>query len=1023
MILFLSNYVNSQNIFWAERGASLRKFESATGKISTIYQTESNSSDWIEAIAINGETEEVFFSCYIEDGIKNLVKKTDLNGSFLEEILRGDDINGIKIDPTNSRLVFLTGSARFPPGQITWKSLQNGSSGIIYEESSPDRKDLEIDLINEKIYFSELGIGIQRIDFDGSNLEIVVPESQFSSISKIAIDQLNDKIFWIQTGIGDEILKANLDGSEIEKVVESNFLDGITKISDIAFESDASNLYWIGSKTNSNGTEYFLKRSDSKGENQLSILEHDDFENSPLALEVIPVFSSDKQPFQVKQYSIFRDNPLKDFNSDNTTDAFIELCADGSNSSYLDIIPTNPANVSLEHLQLRIREDRSNAEPDSYGTFSHNFTLPDANLKRFDFKHPLHIPGTTDFSFTHIVEIYNDITDEVLATFEMRLFRTPVLMVHGLWSNGSAFSIMKKTLEDSDMYDKDLLLVADYKNSNDLHFHVNDEKEIISLAIQDLISQVLDDSKRASGKVDIVAHSMGGILSRIYIQGESYQDNVRKLITCNTPHFGSQMANLILDDGFACISGFFCRDLMEEGDGSCYKGAVYDLQVDKTEISAISILNSASSEGVFIHPLVTTQNVTNISDDFMGGIPVFFKIGILSMLEFAINGVSNEADEFLTSRFNSSSHDIIVSENSQKGGLDIPLVSFITSQEHMGSVANTEVINEIRQLLSYNPKGDRFTENGYNNVSDEPDYEPVDLCDIIRPNASIKLNYPIEGKKVRVGEEIDFLVNASENVAKIRLMIENDDYQRSVYLKEAKDSSLSFTYKVSTLPLGKRRIFIKGYDQEGVPIESINSYLMVDVNEIPSTIETEDYSIQIILGTDKPISFFAEFENFRADISSLENIEYKFATGRASRLSNNRIRGDEIGEDFLTVKYKGLESLPVRINVINRLYPQATTSTKEENIPHKEQYNLIINKVFPNPTEDNFVIDFHSKEQQKVEIQVIGLDGRKVFSSISTANAGENLLQINMPNNSPKGFYIVSIRGNSSLQIAKFVKQ
>ncbi len=40
-------------------------------------------------------------------------------------------------------------------------------------------------------------------------------------------------------------------------------------------------------------------------------------------------------------------------------------------------------------------------------------------------------------------------------------------------------------------------------------------------------------------RVDIISHSMGGLVSRAYIQGNSYGYNVRRLITLGTPHLGA----------------------------------------------------------------------------------------------------------------------------------------------------------------------------------------------------------------------------------------------------------------------------------------------------------------------------------------------------------------------------------------------------------------------------------------------------------------------------------------------------
>lgn len=60
------------------------------------------------------------------------------------------------------------------------------------------------------------------------------------------------------------------------------------------------------------------------------------------------------------------------------------------------------------------------------------------------------------------------------------------------------------------------------------------------------LKEVIDRAKILSGrqKVDLVAHSMGGLVSRAYIQGEYYSDDVDDMIFINTPHLGSAEAYL-----------------------------------------------------------------------------------------------------------------------------------------------------------------------------------------------------------------------------------------------------------------------------------------------------------------------------------------------------------------------------------------------------------------------------------------------------------------------------------------------
>jgi hypothetical protein len=61
------------------------------------------------------------------------------------------------------------------------------------------------------------------------------------------------------------------------------------------------------------------------------------------------------------------------------------------------------------------------------------------------------------------------------------------------------------------------------------------------------IDQALENS--SSTKVDIVAHSMGGLLSRSYIQGNRYRDDVDQFIMLGTPNYGSSDAYYMWEGG------------------------------------------------------------------------------------------------------------------------------------------------------------------------------------------------------------------------------------------------------------------------------------------------------------------------------------------------------------------------------------------------------------------------------------------------------------------------------------------
>lgn len=76
-----------------------------------------------------------------------------------------------------------------------------------------------------------------------------------------------------------------------------------------------------------------------------------------------------------------------------------------------------------------------------------------------------------------------------------------------------------------------------------------------SLAVPDIADQFLkpwiDHAKRVAStpQVDIVAHSMGGLVARAYIQSKEYQSDVRKLAMVGTPNQGSAMSYFAWEGG------------------------------------------------------------------------------------------------------------------------------------------------------------------------------------------------------------------------------------------------------------------------------------------------------------------------------------------------------------------------------------------------------------------------------------------------------------------------------------------
>ena len=102
----------------------------------------------------------------------------------------------------------------------------------------------------------------------------------------------------------------------------------------------------------------------------------------------------------------------------------------------------------------------------------------------------------------------------------------------------------------------------------------------------ELLKQKIDEAKRIcdANKVDIVAHSMGGLVTRVYAESSAYQNDIDQIVFLGTPHLGSPESYPVWESGDVSfnknkIQGAIFRYLFaEEAKHSNYTGpnAIHD---------------------------------------------------------------------------------------------------------------------------------------------------------------------------------------------------------------------------------------------------------------------------------------------------------------------------------------------------------------------------------------------------------------------------------------------------------------
>src|SRR3954447_16965005 len=111
--------------------------------------------------------------------------------------------------------------------------------------------------------------------------------------------------------------------------------------------------------------------------------------------------------------------------------------------------------------------------------------------------------------------------------------RTPVLLVHGLVDNSSVFAVMRRSLRR-----RGFASVCSWNYSPLLGD--------VAQAAQDLadhVEQLCQDTGHE--RVHVVGHSLGGLISRYFVQRLGGDRRVDTLVTLGTPHQGSRWAHVL----------------------------------------------------------------------------------------------------------------------------------------------------------------------------------------------------------------------------------------------------------------------------------------------------------------------------------------------------------------------------------------------------------------------------------------------------------------------------------------------
>lgn len=698
----------------------------------------------------------------------------------------------------------------------------------------------------------------------------------------------------------------------------------------------------------------------------------------------------------------------------NQTPDIIKICADASNAT--EITFTNNTGVNSNNIRFLIASDPSGNNSDKSGYFirdAQNLSINGNTIKN-KLTHPKYLepqykPSRID---TIIVVDVNNINVR-LFSIPIQIYRAPVVLVHGFTGgdggvSGESFHTTKDFLFNTGNYLWNFIRVVNYHTTSYQSFNVN------QYVVPNNINNIFDElrfNKVSCGKVDVVGFSMGGCLSRIYLQSNAYSEknDIHKLITINTPHFGSQWGNLFKNNRTRPVVLPFLNTLIRFDLGADYinednYGAVYDLSVNSQAMN--NLLNSSSNlnkSTVPTHTIGSTFSYTNRSHSIIEDV-----IRAVFILD---DPLFSSFNSFTDNLFINLPHDGAVRLNSQSGGFSSMYFSQYPDQFHLGANKNTYIMSELSNALNINSSNTNyFTQAGFVPTIQQSNYrlsQPDTFNhESIIQQGFITFNYPLDGQYFTQNSSLPISINSNNGIN--RLLLASIGNTESDILVDTLLSNGVINFTVPSNAFGKISFVVLGYNNNDfIDYDTVTIYInQTSTLDSITTYSTPIYLQELYTGYVDLKAYYNDGNAYK--VYNNDGVQYSVSdTNIAKYYYGNLIYGKKKGSTTLTVSYNS-KSIDIPVFVTDR---DTTIGDLPENIVTTIKKNIVNNtralKIYPNPSTGEFTLQADIEIGEQIHIEVFNQSGQSVLLKEDKSTTKNYIKNISLNQFSSGVYYII----------------
>lgn len=679
--------------------------------------------------------------------------------------------------------------------------------------------------------------------------------------------------------------------------------------------------------------------------------------------------------------------------------ALIRVAADGTQSTLFKLV--SPSIGSLAGHGMRIK-NVGDSQPNEYGTLTY-LTSSTNDAIEFLYKHPSYKDASTPNEIEF--DVYDLITNQVDMIFKVAIKRPPVLLLHGVNSDGSAMEGIKTQLLSTGFYDNYQVINPNYPK-----FAAFSANTPVIVTLKNDLANSCFFNNLSFGKMDFVGHSMGGILSRLYLQDADYKKDMHKIITINTPHSGSQLATRGFELGSALgsIANFITKHI----EPSLFTSiaitdfpAFENLQVNST--ATLSLLNGSN-----LNRNVTASHVITSRKDFsLIGIIDDWKSGVVTRLVSSYHCLNpTDFNQCVKNMFGNEDNDWIVSMTSQLGGLNLngkPAAitqcsnfSSSCSLHHTEVEKNSVIISRIEFLLGQKANSDYFTTGGFHPAT--LPVPPIRDNPMLTPLTPLTMNItnPIMGSTFLSGTTVNFSTVGSSNIS-LTMFILKSELNDSTKFEEKVGYTNTFSYTIPTNITGRINVVAVGYDATGL-ITADTFYFMASASALPIALSVFDGKAD---GFINQLTWQTESE-VNSDYFVIEKSENAIHWQNLTKVA-------AVGNSSNPHTYKTIDDQPHRLTYYRLLsMDKDGTKTFSKIISVAQSKNAASLKIYPNPVRNTFTLEY---TQAVTSLKIMNLYGQ-LLKTIEPNELGKTEMDTS---DFASGMYWIRINDQ---QLVKFVK-